>query len=423
MRAPPRDHREHGRRAIARLAHEALVLVALRGLRQLELVGQILDHARPAARQHARHRVVARGVQRSLLAQSLHAPGNVAVGRRGDRLDDRAVAVDQVDHAQLREVRHGGAREVAQRLRRVQRGVERSRSVDQEFQAPAMLANAVQRQVDDDVGEQRQHDADARDRSEDLGHGFVGERQQEGHQRGEQHEDEASTRLKAGGVTGREQVDQGERAARSSRRRAQDRDQHDAPQIAGERQRETAPFVFRRDREPDGDHLRAHANRGDRHGRPYVRDQQCRRAQQPPNHVQARLRQDRRTDFPSAQGRLPCKLDARSAPGNHAGLSHPVLPNEPITRAPSPQRRAIVYCSPLIVGGRQPVRGECTGACAIVKRRSRAPAQARDRPAGRFGIVRPAGCSAGDAQAAPDARFAAEVGDVGSVGPCRGQAV
>ena len=98
-------------------------------------------------------------------------------------------------------------RDRAQRLRRIQRPVQFGRRGDQEFHAPTLLPQAVERGVHDHRGEQRQHDPHARDRSEhrrDMC--FVGERREERDQRRDRDDDEARAGLKRRRVTERTSI-------------------------------------------------------------------------------------------------------------------------------------------------------------------------------------------------------------------------
>ncbi len=327
--APAREHREDGGRAVAGAAHEALVLVALRDVGERAGVGEVLDDDGFAAGEHARDGVRAVEVERHLAAHPFDAFGDGRFDRGGDGLAHGAVEVDEVDHAQLGELGHGGAREVAQRLRGIERAVERRGRVDQELQAAAVLAHAFEREVDDDAREHGEHDADARDGAEDLGHAFVGERQQERDERDEHDGHEASARLEAGGVSDREQVDQCERAARAAGGRAEDRDQHDAPELAGEDERQPAALAPRGEHERAGDEHRIDADGGDGLGRAHVRDQQRGRAEQATDDVEPGLGEDRGAQFAAVE-RLPGRLLVGGASRSRAPLRHPHFPQRTV---------------------------------------------------------------------------------------------
>ena len=99
-----------------------------------------------------------------------------------------------------------------------------------------LCAHAVERDVDDQGGEQREDDSHAGDRAERFRDAFIGQRREEGHERRDRDDDQPAARLKRGGMAEREEIDQPERAARTAGGGAQQGDQDDAPQV-GERRR------------------------------------------------------------------------------------------------------------------------------------------------------------------------------------------
>ncbi len=363
-RAPARDHREDGGRAIAGVPHDLLVLAALGDLRERGLVGQILDHARRAGAQHLGDGVGAGEVERDLLAHALDFAREGGIEAGGDGALDRAVASEQVDHAQLGQLGHGGPREVAQRLGRVERAVEGGRRVDQEFQPAAMLAHAVQREVDHDGGQQREHEADAGDGAEHGGDVFVGERQQEGDQPGERDEHEAPAWLEGGGVADREEVDQRERAAGAVGAGAQHGDQHDAPEVGDEGELEPTALSLRGDHERGGDDVGVDADGGDRGGRAHVGEQQGGRAQRPADGVQSGGGEDRGAHFAATQ-RIFRTSPLRRA-WAHTSARH-LTPPRTARTAFSPYGGTPLDGSHSILGAAEPIRTDAS--------RRRAPAR------------------------------------------------
>jgi hypothetical protein len=129
-------------------------------------------------------------------------------------------------------------------------------------------------------------------------------------------------------VADREQVDQRERAAGAARRRAQDADEHDAPQVACERQREPSTVLLCCDEQARGDNQRVDTHRGDCLRCTHVGNQQCRRAQQATDDVQAGLGVDRGAHFAFVQGGLALGLGAWRGREIRFGVSHPRLPKQ-----------------------------------------------------------------------------------------------
>ena len=304
MRAPARDHREDGRRAISGVAHEAAD--APRCRRSAAAPPDRSGRERPAA-----------------------LPCGGPAPRDGDRPDR---AGPPCAHARLRwrppgrrspppcsrSTRRGraGRSRTARPARARRRAKLRSASAgssDASNDAVASIRNFSRRRCSRTPFRARwitpvvrtartiptQATAPKRRR-----HVFVGDRQQKRHERRERDHDVAPSGLKGGRVADRKEVDQRERAARAVRSGAQHGDQHDAPQVGGEREPQARALAAERDEQSRGDHHGVDADGGDRGRRPHVREQRGSARERPADDIQAGGGDGRRPDFASARRAL-----------------------------------------------------------------------------------------------------------------------
>ena len=160
------DHRKDRGRARSRFAHEAHLLIALgRALERARLFESLHDERLPRL-QCPGDRMRAAYVQRMISTDGFELPRELRVDRCGHRRGDPAVGVDQVDDAHLCELGHGRAGDLLERLSRVKRRVQVGGGRDEEFQPPALVAHALEREMNEHRGEQGEHDAHAGDRAE-----------------------------------------------------------------------------------------------------------------------------------------------------------------------------------------------------------------------------------------------------------------